>query len=153
MVRTPDRPELVATIIKEWVGVARRMWAFLATINDLPVLLTDKVQAKGFVARGQYRRFLSHKTITINVPQKLYRKTIRTALALAHRRAHSVRGHWRIDWRHPLSKLCDHEWSADSKHMDCLLCKGRKSWIHEHERGDASRGFVTHDYLVKHEGI
>jgi hypothetical protein len=151
MVHTPNKPDKLAIIIREWVGLLRRIWAFLATINDLPVLLSDTAVSKGFVARGQYRRFLSHKTITINVPQKHYRKTIRTALALAHRRAHSVRGHWRIDWRHPLSKLCDHEWSADDKHMDCTRCKGRKSWITEHERGDASRGFVTHDYLVKHE--
>jgi hypothetical protein len=62
-----------------------------------------------------------------------------------------VREHWRKDWRRPLSPLCDHDWSADEKHMFCKLCEGRKIWITEHVRGDTSRGFVTRDYNVTHE--
>lgn len=30
--------------------------------------------------------------------------------------------------------------------------KGNKSiWIAEHQRGDASLGFITHDYAITHE--
>src|SRR5690242_7553179 len=29
------------------------------------------------------------------------------------------------------------------------VCKGRKTWIKEHQRGDASLGFVLHDYSVE----
>lgn len=29
--------------------------------------------------------------------------------------------------------------------------RGSRIWIREHQRGDASLGFVTHDYSVKHE--
>jgi hypothetical protein len=47
---------------------------------------------------------------------------------VARRRAHQVRGHWRRDWRH----------------------EGQRIWIKEHQRGDASLGFVTHDYHVEH---
>jgi hypothetical protein len=103
------------------------------------------------VARGAYRRFLDHRTITLTVPVIKYTKVIRSALALAHRRGGPVREHWRRDWRRPLSALCDHEWGADEGHIFCNLCRGRKIWVHEHTRGDTTRGFVSHDFKVTHE--
>lgn len=148
---TPDQPKAMAELLQEWSGVQRRMWALLATINDLPVIVAEVRQSKGFLAKGQYRKFLDHRTITLTVPEKLYKKTIRDALANAHRRGGPVREHWRRDWRKPLSPLCDHEWGADDKHMFCTHCKGRKIWINEHVRGDTSRGFVTHDFTVTHD--
>jgi len=141
----------ITELIQEWKGVARRMFALLSTIADLPVLATEVRAAKGFVARGQYRKFLDHKTVTLTVPVKEYKKVIRTALALAHRRGGPVRAHWRKDWRNPLSPLCDHEFVGDELHMTCSICKGRKSHVKAHERGDSGRGFVTHDYQVTHD--
>jgi hypothetical protein len=141
----------MAELLQEWSGVQRRMWALLATINDLPVVVAEVKQSRGFLAKGQYRKFLDHRTITLTVPEKLYKKTIRDALANAHRRGGPVREHWRRDWRKPLSPLCDHEWGADEKHMFCTHCNGRKIWINEHVRGDTSRGFVTHDFTVTHD--
>ena len=151
LIETPDANEYVASLVREWAGVMRRVFTLLATINDLPIAITDVRQSKGFVARNDYRKYLHHKTITLTIPAKEYRKVAKGVLAIAHRRAHGVRGHWRKDWRHPLSAFCEHAFSADDKHMTCTICKGRKSWIPEHQRGDASRGLVLHDYEVKHE--
>ena len=148
---TPNQPKQLSNLLAEWSGVQRRIWALLSTINDLPVAMTNVRQAKGFVAKGSYRKYLDYNTITLTVPEKQYTKVIRKALAIAHRRGGSVREHWRQDWRRPLSVLCDHEWSADDNHMFCTLCKGRKIWIHEHVRGDTTRGFVQHDYRVTHD--
>jgi hypothetical protein len=114
-------------------GRARMMWAFLATFNKVPIIGSHTVvPARGFVARGAYHKFLEHKFLTINIPEKAgIRKVARATLALIRRRAHMVRGHWRDDWRLP---------------------QGNKSlWIAEHQRGDASLGFVVHDYNVKHD--
>jgi hypothetical protein len=138
-------------LVKEWSGVQRRMWALLATLADLPVELTEARVSKGFVAKGAYRKFLSHKTVTLTVPVAKYRKTARIALAAAHRRAHPVRAHWRKDWRNPLSPLCEHDFTADELHMTCGICKGRKSHVKDHMRGDAGRGVITHDYQITHE--
>ena len=148
MITTPDQPKQMAELLKEWSGVQRRMWALLATINDLPVEIRDVKASRGFMGARQYRKFLDFKTITLTVPQPMYRKTIRNALAAAHRRGGPVRMHWRQDWRRPLSALCDHDWDADDKHMFCKLCKGRKIWIDAHVRGDTSKGFVVHDFVV-----
>ena len=67
-----------------------------------------------------------------------------TAIAL-RQRAHQVRGHRRRDWRNPLDKLCEHDFDD---HMVCRRCHGHQIWIAEHQRGDASVGFVTHDYEI-----
>jgi hypothetical protein len=151
MVHTPNNSAMISTLLSDWTGCLRRLWAFLATINDLPVRVTEVRPSRGFMAKGNFRKFLHHKTITLTVPQTKYRKVIKQALALARRRAHGVRGHWRHDYHHPLSPLCDHEFTADEKHMICANCKGRKSWIPPHQRGDASLGLTLHDYQVKHE--
>lgn len=147
--------EPIVDLIREWVGVLRRCWALLATINDLPLTYGETRAAKGFVAKGRYRRFLDHTTITINVPQKEQTKVARNVIALARRRGHHVREHWRDDWRNPPSKRCPaylqsglHAWTAEQR---CELCGGRRFRIHEHERGDASLGYVTHGYNVEHK--
>lgn len=151
MLRTPDRPKSIANLMVEWAGVQRRMWALLATINDLPVEMREVRPARGFFAAHAYRKFLDHRTVTLTVPVTLYTKVIRNALTAAHRRGGPVREHWRQDFRRPLAALCEHDWGADETHMFCTLCRGRKIWVHEHVRGDTSRGFVTHDFVVTHE--
>ena len=33
----------------------------------------------------------------------------------------------------------------------CERCGKHRIWVHEHQRGDASFGFVTHGYNVTHD--
>lgn len=130
----------------------RYLWAFLATVNSLPVLVTEAKSHRGFVAKGSYRKFVDHQVVHLQVPTKRYRKLAQQSFAEAsRRRRHSVRGFWRKDWRNPPISLCQHEWKTDGSHNECTHCKGRRTWIAEHERGDASLGFVLHDYVVEHE--
>jgi hypothetical protein len=138
-------------LLKEWAGVVRRMWSLLATINDLPVSVSDVRPSKGYMAGRNYRRFLDHKIITLTVPQTEYVRLAKRVVVKARRRAHPVRSHWRKDWRRPFSPLCEHNMTAPEGHIECTICKGRNIWIPEHQRGDASLGHVTHDYKVTHE--
>jgi hypothetical protein len=126
----------------------RYLWAFLATINDVPVTTTFVKQDRGYVSRGRYRKFCDHTVIRLTVPAARWRRLAAQTIAIARRRAHQVRGFWRKDWRRPLSPLCEHQFDADG--MTCTACQGHRIWVHEHQRGDASLGFVTHDYVVEH---
>jgi hypothetical protein len=151
------KPEGVVNLLREWAGVGRRAWALLATLNDLPLVYSEVRASKGFVARGRYRRFLDHRTITINVPQKDQTKLAKQLITLVRHRAHQVRGHWRDDWRQKPHKNCPqlvetglHAWNAEGF---CERCHGHRIWVHEHQRGDASLGFVTHDYKITHEDV
>jgi hypothetical protein len=111
------------------MGGLRPVLTLLAAINDIPIGVKHVTQTHGFVAQGRYRKFLSHSVITITLPKgRDPQKVARAIIAAARRRAHQVRGHWRRDWRH----------------------EGNRIWIKEHQRGDASLGFVTHDYRVEH---
>ena len=100
------------------------------------------------MARGNYRKFLQHSIITLTVPETRWRRLIAKTAALVRRRADEVRGHWRRDWHHPGSSYCDHQWHADGNSLTCGRCGGISLWISEHQRGDTSIGFVTHDYEV-----
>lgn len=147
---------LATQLLVEFTGELRTIWALLAAINDIPIGTRHVVQSKGFVARGRYRKYLDHSIISIVLPKgRDPRKVAAQAVALSRRRAHPVRGHWRENWRFPLSALCQHEFrdaAEDNSHIQvCNHCGGRKTWITEHQRGDASLGFVLHDYRVKTE--
>jgi hypothetical protein len=108
----------------------RKVITLLAAINDIPVGIKKVVPSHGFFAKGRYRSFLDHHVITLTLPKgRDPQKAARQIIAISRRRAHQVRGHWRRDWRH----------------------EGCRIWIKEHQRGDASLGFVTHDYRVEHE--
>jgi hypothetical protein len=125
---TEKQHEAYRELLRCYSSSLRRVWALLATVNDLPVEVRSIIPAKGFIARGSYHRFLDHKIITLRVPDTAdVKKIARDALAKARRRAHQVRGHWRKDYWHP----------------------GEVIWVHEHQRGDASLGFVLHDYVVE----
>jgi hypothetical protein len=126
----------------------RGLWMLLAVINDLPVTLEAIEPSRGYVAKGSYKRFLSHTIVHLYVPQRQWRNLTAHALTVLRRRAHQVRGFWRADWRHPLQTTCIHSFDDD---MTCRLCRGRKIWVREHQRGDTSLGFVTHDYVVHHK--
>ena len=104
LLNTPPDPQAISNLLTEWSGVQRRMWALLATINDLPVMATERARGEGICRQGSYRRFLDYNTITLTVPQKDDNKVIREALAIAHRRGGSVREHWRRDWRQVRSR-------------------------------------------------
>lgn len=133
-------------------GCARRMWAFLATINDIPAIGKPVISlGHGFRARAQYRQFLSHKVLTLHVPEKIDRRRLaRDIVAISKRRAHMVRGHWREDFRNPLAPLCEHSFEPRGNILHCLHCDGQRLFVREHQRGDSSIGFVSHDYKVVH---
>ena len=127
----------------------RYLWALLATINDLPTSTTEVTTSKGYFCRGKRRPFLNHSVIHLHVPEKQARKIAMKAIAVTRRIGHQVRGFWRKDWRNPGSTFCDHEWIGEGlTHMVCKLCKRKRIWVREHERGDTSQGFVMHDYDI-----
>jgi len=142
--------EGMTEMIRESVGELRLTWMLLSTLNDLPTTFDHVRPTKGYVAKGRYRRFSEHTVITLNVPSHRSLKTLAArVLTNLRKRAHHVRGFWRNDWRHMPATQCEHVWQGDEQHIRCEHCGGRKSWITEHVRGDASRGFVLHDYNIE----
>jgi hypothetical protein len=129
------------------------LWALLATLHDLPVLFEDVKPAHGFTAPTSYQHFRDHKIVHLTVPETRYRRLVAKTAKILKRRAHPVSSHFRIDWRNPPNKTCDHVWYPDGgKVLKCEKCSGRKIDIPAHWRGDPNLGWVTHDYEVHHGG-
>lgn len=144
-----------AQLMQEWMGVIRRVWTLLATVDNLPLIKTETRTAKGFLGAGQIRKYLTRTTITLNVPAKTNTRVLaRKTIAHAHRRRHRVRAHWRNDWRNPPASQCSHIWECvDERSADliqCELCRGRQIYVHKHERGDGGVGYALHDYRITH---
>jgi hypothetical protein len=137
-------------ILLETIGEMRVMLSLLATINDLPVLLTEVRPSRGYMAGRNYHRYLHHNVINLQVPAARSLKTLAIrAMVVVRRKGHEVRGHWRDDWRHPLLKDCYHDWDCvNPKVLRCKFCNGRRLWIDAHHRGDDRLGFITHEYNV-----
>jgi hypothetical protein len=91
-------------LVVETTGILRYLFALLSTLNDVPTIKTQVRPSKGFVARGQYRKFVEHTMVRLNVPQRVdYTRLAKRCVAMARRRAHQVRGHWRV---HPAENAC-----------------------------------------------
>lgn len=150
----PGASDYYTYLFTEWAGVMRRAWSLLATIDNLPVSYAAIRQSKGFLGGHRIRRYLDYHTITLRIPERKDARVLaRESIAVAHRKRHNVRAHWRDDWRHPPNEKCAHIWEMvgdDPDTIYCTECNGRQFQIHEHERGDASLGWVYHDYDLKH---
>lgn len=122
--------DILMDCMGEMRGELRYIWSLLASINDLPIGIRKVERSRGFMGRNSYRKFMAHSVITLTLPKRMTEKRLaRIVVSLSRRRAHEVRGHFRLV-------------GADKKRI----------WIKEHIRGDASLGWVQRAaYKVKHE--
>lgn len=153
-----DRVFSIHKMLPEFGGVVRHLICFLATLNDVPCLRTEVRPSRGYLARGQMRKYVEHTVLTLQLPRKLTKRTLaKRLIANARRRWHEVEPHWRITAK-PRGFLCEpsyrHLWSErdETKHSYCSECQARRVWIVlPHGRGDASLGIVHHlDRKVTH---
>jgi hypothetical protein len=146
--------ETAFKLASEFTGEIRFIWALLSTINDIPIGRKKIIQDRGFITpAGRYKRFTDYEMISISLPKgRAPQSVARGAVEMSRRRAHHVREHWRRDFRNPLHPLCEHIYETEENgSIHCTLCQGRKILVEENQRGDASLGFVLHDYAVTHD--
>lgn len=137
-------------------GDVRLITTLLSLLNEVPIVETP-VQQKGSFsgAGGIIKKYLTNRTVTINIPAKKPIGQVRKLLARkvkSHKARHEVRGHWRTivhkedHWR----KVAQPDGSIER----VFIAKGQleRVWVNHHERGDAAYGFVKHDYQVEKSG-
>jgi hypothetical protein len=129
------------------LGLARvACWA-LALINEVPLTMLPARPPGQMRAPGGWRPFITNRVVEINLAGRGVRRQIREAIheATSRRRAHLVRGHWRVSLAADApSDRWTWRWSMRHRRAAWHL------WITEHQRGDASLGWVDHAYEVKH---
>jgi hypothetical protein len=145
----------VSPLAMEIGGGVRYVACLLATLADIPMTKADTTLSKGYLARGQYRKYLNHSVLKINLPAKTTpNKLAKKLIAITRRRRHEVRGYWRKRVGQNTTQLCvgPHIWSSESETHEshCTKCGLIRKWIAPHERGDATLGYVTHEYVLGH---
>jgi hypothetical protein len=137
--------------LRETMGEMRCAWMLLTSLNRIPTVYDTIRPQKGYVAKGNYRRFFEHTVIRLTLPAHRSMKTLALRVLIhARRKGHEVRGFWRNDWRHPRTAGCNHVWINHDEHtLACQHCDGRMIHVKAHHRGDDSLGYVLHDYSVE----
>lgn len=131
--RDPRQADALYGMLHETGGALRYIITLLATINLVETRFEaqEKKLDRLIVGRRSIP-YMASTVVRITVPSKPLHKLARAAVAGWKNRAHEVRGHWR-------------------KHLDRDSGEIILKWVKEHQRGDASLGYVQHKYQVHHE--
>lgn len=132
--------------LHEGRGDMRFLITLLAMINNVPTKYVFRPSAGYYTSKAKRHQFLDSSTIyiqpgrvsTVNIAKKYLNNAIRM-------RRHEVRGYWRHHYTNPRCSIENHVWENNT----CTKCGTIRKWINEYARGDASIGYVMHNYVVK----
>jgi hypothetical protein len=145
--------QLLVSETTEFTGMMRWVVTILACLNEVPID-SHHVQPEGSIRTGLTGRrpLMDYHRVVLRVPKEKPVQYIERQLRSAsRRRAHEVRSHWRTYVQPVTCRRDDHEWTYDYEegYRLCGKCMSFSRLIREHIRGDASLGWVRHDYVVK----
>lgn len=142
----------ICTSFAEEFGDPKLIIAALALINanDRIVEIGEPVADIGSTfAGGRILKYMAQRTVHLKLPFKQCRRMLRALAYKIRRRRHEVMGHWCSSHRDG-DTTCAHQYDdIDPVRKMCKLCKHRIWYRKEHARGDASIGFVRHEYEVE----
>ena len=142
--------------IAEFPGSGAGSCRYVACLNELPTRMTHH-QPEHLLRAGLTKRLpaFDYHTVTLRVPKTKPVAYIQRKLSNSEskRRAHEVRGHWRIYLDDKPCPREEHEWETDweNGYRLCGKCEAYSRFIREHVRGDRALGWVHKSYIVKRE--
>ena len=154
----PSKHYAVHYLVPEYGGVLRYLFAFLATLNNVPKIATEVRPQKSYMGGGQVRKYLDHTVLKLSLPaRQTTTQLAKRLIAHARRGWHLVRPHWRVMHERLGGNYCAtreaHIWGVidTTGHATCKQCDARRIWITlPHGRGDPTISVRTHEYSVTH---
>jgi hypothetical protein len=160
----PVQPDKLANVLQQSNGDFKNHLAMILLLNQPSVTQYVRVpQSRGWIG-NKPKPYMAYNNITMALDP--VPKIIALGAGTGEedlRRRHRVRGHYcHNDAAKQAAKhqSCIHEWQAadeewelvgdnrmlsnDIDHWICAVCRGRRWWRAQHERGDASKGYVDH---------
>jgi len=145
--RPVDIKTLRDSAVQSWAMI---LLFFMLLSTPRSHTITDR-PATSKIIKGKRRAYAAHSVVTIDLSADLERR-IKNEARRGPVRAHEVRGTW---VNYAKVKTCQHDWEAmvpdfpgDNRERYICRCGQRRTWRKSHQRGDASLGYVTHEYLV-----
>lgn len=155
---------ILSEYLQQHAGEWRLALSILALMNARDYIQVDRPAGSwgSRLVRGKTVPFLSHNTVRITLPREVaVRKLIRSVGHGLPKRRHEVGGYYANSHKHgdptcvrlPIIGCEKATYAAETPNLEvCLICGHRRWWVKDHERGDASLGFVTKDYVVERRG-
>ena len=154
-----ERASMLRLMTEEILGVPRMVLCILTALGISGGMVLTDVRPRGHRMVGNRRcPYLATSRIVIDLAHPMH--TVRPRLegdSGQHRRAHEVRGFWRYYRAYGRGGRpgCAHHWDTavpenpevpiDRNRQACIHCAAKRTWIPQHQRGDASLGYVHHD--------
>jgi hypothetical protein len=147
-------------VMAECFGDLRNIIAILLMLNRPRITRYDNElpRSRGWLKNRQVP-YLAHTPVTIHLDPLPILRHLGTPLGEAEpRRRHEVDGHYRHRGGtpgciHPWVRtdedwiaVAEHAAPADVDHWLCPVCERKRWWVKTYHRGDAARGYVTHDH-------
>jgi len=140
---------VVRKMLVQGAGDVRNVWAALLWLNRPAHTIVSNQPAGRRFFKGKQVAYRAHHTVEIDLHKH---RSLRRAFVLSGERLsprrHKVRGAFHHMHGSP---GCSHEWPLlpdDDQHWTCTKCGRVRWWVKNHVRGDATRGWVDHDYSV-----
>ena len=142
-----ERP--FSTMMLGSAGEIRNLWACLLWLNRPGHTINTTEPAGRRFLRGREIAYKTYRIVDIDLGRmrSLRRAFVLSGPRLSPRR-HNVRGAFH---HHGGDVACEHQWplapDVDGR-WQCKSCGRLRWWQRDHVRGDATRGWVDHDYNV-----
>lgn len=144
---------LYANSMYEGRGDLRFIVTMLSMLNHVPTTYVHRPAKGHYRARLRNVPYLDNRLLTIHCGKRRILNVVdhamKEALGARHNKRHEVRGFWR-DVEYGKAQGCAHlPIERDGDYCLCERCGHLLRWIDHHERGDATLGWVRHDYNVE----
>ena len=146
-----DIEGLIQERITECSGMWRFVISLLYLLNEREYVESDETwrAGKARFTGGGFVPYLEFRRTRIKLPPPIV--IARGTRALAEglpRRRHEVSGHWCVSHTRG-DPSCDHVYVNETDaRQTCPLCGHKRWWRNNHERGDASLGYVLKERVV-----
>jgi hypothetical protein len=153
--REGGQAQMRTTIVEE-AGKFRMVVSLLCLLNakdrEVDIGVPKRPPGSSFIG-GKVRPYAEFRHVRLRLPEREAYASLRSQLhdSGMSRRRHGVRGHW-CNSRRTGDPACAHDYHLVDGNPNRLACRhcGHKRWFRPyHERGDASLGYVSHDYVVE----
>ena len=136
-------------ILEGTAGEIRNVWTALLWLNRPVHTSIVNVPASRRLSRGRTVVYKAHRTVEIDLHKH---RSLRRAFTVSGERLSPRRHHVRGAFHHSGGAFaCSHDWPLRPDvdgHWKCERCGRLRWWVKDHVRGDATRGWVQHDYAV-----
>ena len=130
-------------------GEIRNVWTALLWLNRPVHTSIVNVPASRRISRGRLVTYKAHRTVEIDLHKH---RSIRRAFVHSGERVSPRRHRVRGAFHHSGGAFaCSHDWPLRPDvdgHWKCQRCGRLRWWVKDHVRGDATKGWVEHDYAV-----